>query len=159
MWRAGPWLSLYCLFTVKSRSTRDAALWAWIWLVPPCGTRQGQGRAFGTVVTLRKNDGVLKCRKLIINNIAAVWKKNVKNGIRRSREDHSESKREQREKGWRHLWIFSHLWTEEGVWSCWREVKGAVETSSTGATRLGQTLSGAVLSCRTSGAALHSHSS
>lgn len=52
MWRAGSWLPNYRLLAVESRSTRDAAGWAWIWLVLPSGTRQGQGGAFGTVVTL-----------------------------------------------------------------------------------------------------------
>lgn len=43
MWRAGPWLPHYGLLAVESRSTRDAAGRAWIWLVLPSWARQGHG--------------------------------------------------------------------------------------------------------------------
>lgn len=55
VWWARQWLSHYGLLTVESWSTWDAAFWAWIWLVLSCGTRQGQGRAFRTVVALWEN--------------------------------------------------------------------------------------------------------
>lgn len=55
VWWAWQWFPRYGLLTVESRSTRDAAFWAWIWLVLSCWTRQGQGRAFRTVVALWEN--------------------------------------------------------------------------------------------------------
>lgn len=49
---AGPWLSHYGLLTVVSRSAGDAIIWTRVWLVFSCGTRQGQGRSFWTIVAL-----------------------------------------------------------------------------------------------------------
>lgn len=52
MWWTRHGFSLYGFFTVESRSTGDARIWAWVGLVFTCGTWQGQGRAFRTVVAL-----------------------------------------------------------------------------------------------------------
>lgn len=51
-----------------------------------------------------------------------------------------------------------YLGTEEGIWSGGREVKGAVESSSTVATWVGKAICGAVLTSRAGRATLHGHS-
>lgn len=51
-----------------------------------------------------------------------------------------------------------YLGTEEGIRSGGREVKGAVESSSTVATWVGKTICGAVLTSRAGRATLHGHS-